>query len=420
MLKDIKILFIFSCLFPYITIFSTPFDTQPYPVILGIVIIFLEFLKDKDLKIPKIIGIYLLILFYALFIYLFSMNVMAGLRSLYSYISLFVVTLASYYSISFFKFKYLKGAVYTWFFFGTIQQFIMRNFGQIILPRLSTSFDRGVTGLSVEPSSYGIMVMFFLLLNDLFYEHNKSDKKDFLIVRILCIIQLLYARSALTFLLFFIYIAFTFIIKINFKKIITLLISSSIFLIVYELRDSIIISHSSRLSVLWYKLQGGIMNLILHDGSIADRLLHILIPLKSLFLSYGMGYGLGNWEEYSYQIIAKDNSLIRLLSQVNFTSGRIMSGWGSILFELGIVGILFLLVYLFIIHKLKKNKTYLINTLTLGILMAMSVSLAHPCFSLILAIYICAIRLSEEGLIDNLSENFPVYSYLDSKIELEK
>lgn len=392
--NNISNLFLLICLFPYISLINTPFDTQPYALAFSFLVLIVFFWRDIEVKIPVEI-----ILMFIVFIYAILISIMRGtieseyfIRSLVGYISLPSICLASYFTFNYVKGKVVVFSTVIWFFFGLIQWSLDKTFGSFLLPRLSTSEDRGVTALAVEPSAYAIVCIFLLVLNDLMVKNDEYSLKVYRIVFSLLVIQLLLSKAALGIVLFVVYILCKLLLRyklISFIKyfiLITIvtLITNYTFLSIENLRYS-------RLGTIIYKLNNNPENLVFTDGSISDRLSHILLSFSSLGKSNGIGFGLGSWDKSVGSVISSSGDFINQLVQVNFTLGRIMSGWGSMIFEVGIFGGMIILLYLFLSLKMviyKNGSIHLESMIVVFFIMMTSVSLSFPLFGYMLGAFL--------------------------------
>lgn len=379
-------LLFFMCFFPYLTIIDTPFDTQPYALFFATIMLLVRFLFNPTTRIPNIIGIYFLIFIYAIVHSLFLSDFSHSIRSLMGYISVPIFMLLSYSGFKNVNSKLLSWIATIWLFFGLIQTFITRDFGSQFVSRMSTSLDRGVTSLAVEPSYYAIMCVFILIFNSIFFSLGEYSKKRYYYIFFISSIQVILSKSAMGIMLYGVYLLSLFIFSENFKKkikqiIIVFAISIPGMFIISQMNFS-----NSRIGTLLIKLDSGIVNLILKDGSISDRLSHILVSFVSLFHSKGIGFGLGQWNEHALFISQNSGKIILEISEVNFTLGRIMSGWGTVVFELGIIGVIFMLGFVYVVfknnNKLNHKSKFLIYSvsLTVFVLMLSSVPLTYPLF----------------------------------------
>lgn len=384
--ENLSNLFLLLCLFPYVSLINTPFDTQPYALICSFVVIGVAFLKNSSIKIPLEIFIMTIIIIYAVLISVLRGTIESEyfLRSMVGYISLPAICLASYITFKHAKGKIIFFTACTWFIFGIIQATISKTFGGLILPRLSTSEDRGVTSLAVEPSAYSIICIFLLILNDLMLQKGEYSKRKYNLILVLLIFQLILAKAALGTVLLIIYILVKIMTKINLFSFIKYL---TLFSILIWILNYMFITFEylrySRLGTIIYKLNYSPEKLIFTDGSISDRLSHILLSFHSILNSKGIGFGLGSWDQSVGEVISTSNDFLIQLVQVNFTLGRIMSGWGSMVFEIGIFGLIVMIMYLLLGAKFiisKKNSVNIQSIIVVFFIMLTSVSLSFPLF----------------------------------------
>lgn len=198
------ILLIVTC-FPYLTFINTNFDSQPWMLLISVVIFCLLFMSKDPLSMPIPLFALFLVMLYAICIYLINSNLNSGLRSLAGYFSLFFITFASYRSAGKLKAKYFKYIVFVWFLVGVIQYFIDKRFGAFLLPRLSTSDTRGITSLSVEPSALCVVSLFFIIISDFLYAKEKFKRKTYFIIITMLLTLIVISYSALGFIFVGIY-----------------------------------------------------------------------------------------------------------------------------------------------------------------------------------------------------------------------
>ena len=386
-------------LFPYISLSYTPYDTQPYTLIFSFFIFSILVVKKKNnLSFPRPLGCILLIFLYAICIYhLFSDHVYAY-RSLAGYASIFFIALASYKTFKYINVKYYIISVFIWLFFGVVQLTTDKYFCSWLLPRMSSSIERGVTSLAVEPSYYAIVCIFLLILNDIFYIADKYNKLLYFIIMILLSFQILISLSGLG--LLFLTIFF-------FAKIISVLLSGGIVRNFITVCFCGMVSFFFILSFLYIpelqSTRGGALltnaindpiMLFYADGSIADRASHLLLSFYSLIYSHGIGLGLGTWNNNVYALINSAGGWIEEIASVDLSiGGRILSGWGSAFFELGIVGVfLFLTVLWIMFFGMRRNRkmrsVYLSSSIVIFSIMCMAVPLAFPLFGYIIGIFL--------------------------------
>lgn len=390
---------LFLVLFPYLSIIQTPFDTQPFALIFSILIFSILLIrKDNDLSFPFPLWVLFLIFLYALGIYFINSNYYYGMRSLVGYASIFFITFASYKTFKYINVKNYIFSIYIWLFFGIVQLLFNKNFGRWFVPRLSTSVGRGVTSLAVEPSYYATVCIFVLILNELFYKNAKYNRKLYYMIMCALVFQIIISFSGSGF-LFLLVFFFSKCISLMFfdqeiKRYRTLFSSIIIFFLIIFLFLYLPALQYTRAGILLKNVLKDPLALLLTDQSAADRISHVLLSFYSLFYSYGIGLGLGTWGDYSNLLTASAGGRIEEIANVWLSTGsRIMSGWGSAIYEIGIFGILLVIVFLWIMFAgLRKNKemksVYFMSMLTIGFVMLMAVPIAFPLFGYTLGAFL--------------------------------
>jgi len=392
-------LFVLSA-FPYISFYHLPSDTQPLALFFAIMI-FTIYVKKKNTTMPVQLWLLLLLFLYAILVFFVKSDFFFGLRSLAGYASIFLIAFASYKTYKYLDFRIFSYIIYIWLIFGLIQLVYDRTFGDFLLPRLVSTAWRGggVNSLAVEPSIYAIICLFFLIFNDFFYQNGKCKRKEYIFLNIILIFQIFISYSGTGFIFMAIYFAL---------KVVTELLKNRTYsyIIYYCIGIIIIVIVMTNVSYFMETRPGILLSILFHDPltfffndrSLADRLLHIVLPFISLFYSKGLGFGLGTWERYSGYLIESMGGVFAALAEIEFSrGGRIMSGWGTPVFELGIIGILYPLCFLSIVAKgLKINRklftAILPGGITIFLIIINAVPIAFPLlgyFSGMILYYAC-------------------------------
>lgn len=397
---DANILFMLVA-FPYISIpiINIGSDIQPYTIIYVFLLILILIVKREKLSLPYPLWIICLILFYATILYFINADFVFGLRSLAGYISIFLIAVASYLTFKHLNLKAFFLSISIWMIFGIIQLLFKKDFGYNLIVRMSTSPNRGVTSLAVEPSFYAIMCMFFLILNEIFYQRNKYESRVYLVIIFILCFQIFISYSGMGLLLlsiFFIVKIFEILLqKMTIRGIIRVSLCAMGSFIIFWSFTYFPLLQITRAGQILSKFIINPMELLFSDASMADRASHIVVSFYSLIYSNGLGLGLGTWGEHCNLLISSAGGWVEKLANVNFsTGGRIMSGWGTAVYELGVVGMLLILVYLWLILMAsrriqnKKVKANLTGTMIIVfIMLLMAVPLAMPFFGYILGVY---------------------------------
>lgn len=386
-------------IFLYVSPLSLGFDTQPFALLFSFVVVVESMLRTKILKIPGPIMIFLLMFFVSIIFMVFSADKFIAMRSLAGYATLFFVTLASYQTFGSVKVKWFNFCVYLYLVVGLAQLTVDKRFGEFLLPRMSTSTERGITSLAVEPSAYAVVCIFMLMINDILLATGKQTKKKYLIITVLLVAQILITLSGIGLVFFTVYL-FSKVISILIKdgisrhlsKIVMFMVVLTAIFIAFRTVDSL---QQSRGGLVLDQALEDPRTLLIQDGSIADRLTHAILPIYSLFYSHGAGLGLGTWSQYAIHLRSYAGGFVELMGKyATLGADRIMSGWGTAMYELGAIGLLYMISYLKIVRNGFKlpNKTVSMavvsSGLTIWLMMFMAIPLAFPLFSYMMGMFL--------------------------------
>ena len=383
-----------TAFFPYVSFYSFfKTDIQPWNIIL--IIIFSFFLIFYyNLKFDKIFLFLLIPMFFSFFLLPLTSDLKFAFRSIAGYITLglspivYLYTLKKYYKLFI---KILKISTIIYFIVGLIQLLLFKNFLIQFLNNISSSSSRGVSSLTTEPSFYGITCVFLILL---FWTLNVNNKILYIILLLIQIIIM--GKSSIAILFLGIYLSFYFIFKINNTRIILILFFAVIIfvlsLIYIKSHSSILLQYNSRPLQLLYEVikDKNIFNIVYIDGSINARLASIYFPIKHFFGSFFIPGGFGTYSYYLKHELMKQNFFWQMKKSGYIHSKMknvIMSYYGSILYELGFIGLLIPIGYSAIIVKGYKNDIsnmfiylFFINTILLS-----AIPLTFPLVSLYIA-----------------------------------
>lgn len=338
MTKALSILTILTGLFPFSTIVSFGTDIQPWNVILLVTMAIIFFFRDRFNNINPNLFILFIPMFLALILITISTNnLFAYTRSLLGYITIALSPIVYFYiiSINFNRFvKILKISTYIWLSVALIQYFIDVSFFETILNRISTTESRGITSLSPEPTFYGIIGIFFILI---FLTINDKQKKWYIFLWICQIFLLAQSSMAILFIIIFTFYLIVFRINMKIFFYLMLLIISLFFVLFFiNLSNDLNIRVVTLITLFW-DVGFDIANI---DGSVNDRLSAIYFSILGTINNGFLPNGMGNYTSYLHEELLKYG----YFWYVGITD-RIMSYYGSALFELGIIGALIPLVY---------------------------------------------------------------------------
>ncbi|MFW3361835.1 hypothetical protein ACN2A0_04130 [Aerococcus viridans] len=389
-----NLLFLFV-LFPYVSLINTPFDTQPYALVISTLIFLVTLLNGND-KMPKaLLALFMLAVVSFILMFLSPQTIFSGFRSVVGYMTLFLVSYAAYKTFYLIQPKILTFATWVWLIVGIIQTVFSKQFGSVVLPSLRTSVTRGVTSLAVEPSYYAIVMIFILLLNEIFYSKGMFSSKQYKNVLLLGSLQVLLSFSGMGIMFFATFVVFKTISIATTKGITSKIRSLVIFLLVTFATITaftyIPTLAQSRGGVLLWQVIKDPWGLIMSDQSVAQRLSHILISGFSIFQNFGIGHGVGQFEIKAMETMGRlPKPVYNMLVMQGITpSGRIMSGWGSSIFEMGIMGLLPLVLFIYVMKKAIKKADKSVYVTCFGVifvLMWMAVPYSFPLFAYLMGI----------------------------------
>lgn len=301
----------------------------------------------NNFRFPNIFILLFIPLFYGLLLLPTSYDYLSGLRSVVGYFTIALVPLVFYFMLKKYfdiTIKFLKLTVIIYFLVGLIQVIFDRNFFSSILNRSSTTDSRGVTSLVAEPTFYGIVCLFLILI---FVSLEIKNRKEYIYLLLFQIIFL--SQSSMTILFLIIFCFYYFLFKSNFRMInIFVVLLAVISLVLFNIDFS---SSNLRMLQLVNKFVENPSTIFILDASINDRVSAIYFSIKGFLDNYGIANGFGRYSSYLALEIPKQN-IFWWVSESN----RIMSFYGSVLFELGFVGFLIPIVYSTIIYKAYKYK----------------------------------------------------------------
>lgn len=357
----------FFCFFPYIKILPMNTDTQPYAAI----VCFFVFIIKFNNKMNKSIVWLLILLILSLTIGILSLA-SSFFRDIFGFFSVFIIC----YSALFFletrgfneKLFYFFSLI--WIIVGIVQLILDRSFLSFLLPSMRTSDTRGVTSLAVEPSYFGIILLFFILINFLI-----DGKKIWYFIYSFCIILLSQSTMIILYLSLFFILYF-------FERQKILFFFFSIILLALLLLISNLSINSRLIELLQQLIKIGPLALVKLDTSINDRIGHIFYSFKGFVNNYFLPNGFDHWGTYLAKELPKQNFFYGL------STGRIMSTYGSCLFNLGFIGLILPIVYIKNILQIRQKDIKFVLFVFLNIFFLTAIPVAFPLIGFLLALII--------------------------------
>jgi hypothetical protein len=362
--KILEVLLYVACFFPFtmwipyyfVPALYTASDTQPYALVFSFFIAIIYLWKE-----PQISKLMVTILLFCIGVSVFAIvgmdqtGTMSVLKIYSTYVSIISISLAVYLVLKKnggLNEKIVKICIWIWFAAGFIQMYVKEDFGHYLVVRQATNATRGVVGLATEPSAYGY-VCFFLLLVALTFKRNMLLYVGLLLIQILA-----FAGSSVTLLYIGVYIVGIVLNEIILRKKFAfikavVLIGGGIGILYYAYIKNIL---PTRMGILVKYVFTGRWDLLLNDGSIKLRINGIRDSITSFLENNGLPQGFG--------------------------ISRTFSGIGILLMECGIFALVFLLAIGIIIWKAYPRRTRFVFVFGFMVMMLSTVTFSSPvvCF----------------------------------------
>ena len=305
------------------------------------------------------------------------------LRILLGYFSVFSIAFGTYFICKLNKRANKEIVFYffiIWFVVGFVQTFFYEGFISEFVVVTKTTVDRGVTSLAPEPSYFASVLIFFMIIN--FINNYKIN-----ITILLTVISVVFFSRSMTGLvvlsLFFILYFLIFIIKKNtFKYLILSILILFIFIVNFDLFDGM------RIHKLLTRFVENPINLFVSDASANARMWHIIGTFSGSLDSYFLPNPNNNFYEYTLSLIEKNEDYVHPYT-VETLNNKPMSGTGQMIFNLGILSLLyFYILFRLILKYLKSLKLAIFLTINIFILMTTAIPLTFPMFGFIYGLLI--------------------------------
>jgi hypothetical protein len=367
--------------FPYLTPVRTSTDLQPYALFPAIGVVVLAGIRPyAKLRITRPLALLFIPAVYSLLIS--AAHSGFELRSIAGYFFVAIYAWSGYVlqKEHLTSPKFIAWAIALWGVAGVSETFISGGIFSFILPRFSTSLERGVVGLASEPSNYAsTLIMLFILIRLLYIKGLVSRKFHWWCCLAIIVQVVFIARSSVGALFMIVYAMLCVILQPSIKKI---LVSFVLILSVYWTLTSLSSSISDvRIVAITTQVMENPRLLLVSDASINERLSHVVVSLYGFCISlpFAFGYGTTAWGDFLPHALQGNFPMLSDSDQ----GGRIMSAYGGALFELGYIGLVIPAVQIFSFVRQKENGITILG-IFLAICMIHIVPISHPLFGFIL------------------------------------
>lgn len=330
----LHVLFLLAVFFPYLQILPTGTDVQPTALFLAISI--LLFTRHSFTAPPQfwLLGCLLLIAVVVAFVGEVNFTAM---RSVGNYASLFLISFASYASASRIRSsipRLLAIANWIWFAVGLIQSVYFTEFLYFLLPDVRRTASRGIVALAPEPGYYATTCLFFLFV---LFLYNREQSLQGL----LCIVEItLLARSTIITVILLVIVVIYAMTHLTSRKAVAVL---ALLLAGWAIATQTDYFENTRIGDLTKLTLTSPSTLAKIDPSISDRIGQLIFSIKGAFDNYFLPNGFTAWGPYYHSEMLKAGGYLTMYYGDPYPK-RIQSGVGGPLYELGIFGIIPLLV----------------------------------------------------------------------------
>jgi hypothetical protein len=223
--------------------------------------------------------------------------------------------------------RLLDVAVYIWGFVGAVQVLVWPSFMTFLVTASRTTEARGVPSLSNEPSLYATTLIFFIML----YFIRKRERSWPVLF---CIIQVIFfAQSALGILFVLMMLGLYTLHRFSAPTAIALLVAFSGVLLGIVLYSDEFLA-GTRVGGLIHLAMNSPGRILLLDQSVNNRFANIFYSLKGAMEAFLVPHGFNVWENYQH---TQDQIYSGVMQSGDVA--RIMSGYGTALFEMGVAGV---------------------------------------------------------------------------------
>lgn len=383
-------LLIVAATLTYVSPFRTPFDTQPYALLLAVVLIAQKLTKERTGSLPGVLLLPVVALAAGSVSWLVYGATLVGARSLAGYATFALVAIAAYWNANSRLGLAIPILSSMFGLVALVQILFSKTFLSSVLPRLATSETRGVTSLTPEPSIFAILCVILLILNQRCYLQKDYSQRVFWATKLFLVMQIAIAGSTLGLLILILFQVFVVASRSGFSRIAVAaaagLSVGSLWYLVLTQTEGL---QDSRMRILVAQFLDSPRMFFFSDQSVAERAFAVHASVASLPATSGLGFGVGQWEQSVSIVVREAPSLLQY--RVPLTGqDRLLSGLGTALVELGVVGFAIPLSLLILVKMSRARRSgsslrqwCFSSSLLVLFVMTTSMPLAFPMFGLV-------------------------------------
>lgn len=328
--------FIFVSLFPWLSFRLTSLDTQPWSIIFAVLFLFSCLftsklvVKAKDLALLSILPIFFVVLVFDDWVGFLTFRAFASYVGFSLVLFSFIQYIRKYDPPV--KIVVLSNLIYVVF---SLLQVALGNEIVESLLAARTSTTRGVTSLTVEPTYFGVVLFFFSWLY-LFYCNYRPNKFFSFLVLVNFATTLFIAKSSMASLFFLVLLGGVLLPRVGFlKSLFLLLFSLPFFYFFFELYLP-----GSRIYLFYsYVIERGVVDFFYYDASANARLAAVILPLHGFLYNYLMPGGFYSYSDVVQEILSFYDGFF----WYGYNNDKIMSFTGAFVYELGFLGLVYIL-----------------------------------------------------------------------------
>ncbi|TIQ31879.1 hypothetical protein [Mesorhizobium sp.] len=370
MVKTWAYIFVVSCLFPYVEIYNFGTDLQPTALVSGFILVVLSYLSRGGLSLSRVEWLFVLVTFFTFILMLLELPDPLAIRGFVTYLSFTIVVIASKLSLGYIdnisKIAYASSAIYI--ICGILQIVVDPDLFVGIVPIERSAYGlggRGVESLTPEPT---FLAFHLILLSLVRYQYGRKTYLE--VIAVVFLSRSASGAATLMPLLF----------SARHRRV-ALALSALIAVGLLASALTLVLQGGGRVERIAALVANSDMESLLKDQSINDRLGSVVLSVTSVFFDAGVPHGFVSWRNY----VEHNDWYYSTFTYISGFHGRIHSGIGAVLFECGVVGLVFLVAIFAQIRQLG------FITLSVALLLLLqSTPLAQPVFAFIVAMGIFA------------------------------
>ena len=366
--------FVLVSLFPWVSFGTNSLDSQPWALLLGSVFLYVSLRVRVDVRLVRLLLLVPAVLVIGL-LDVGNLN-FRFYRAVYGYSSvpLLIVGYFIYVQRYGVPLTAVKIANLIYLAVATLQELLGPTItGQLTV--LRTTPERGVPSLAVEPTYFGILLVFFSWV---IYVANDYRPRgfDFLLAVVNVLFVVFVAKSSMAVLFVMVAIGLAGLYRFRLRLFMLVLAATLVIAAGY-----VLFLQTTRIgTVVRLALEQGPLGLIKSDASVNLRVAHAVFPWHGAIETFFMPHGFSSFADSYDGLKQWYGGFFWYGEKTNI----IMSYAGAFVFELGWVGLLFLGYLWYLLFE--RNRQRVLELIFLFALMNSALPVAFPLISLMIAV----------------------------------